>query len=28
MKHGFKIKGKIKEFYQDGKSAYTMIKDL
>jgi ribosomal-protein-alanine acetyltransferase len=27
-KHGFKIKGRIKEFYQDGKSAYTMIKDL
>ena len=26
MKHGFRIKGKIKEFYQDGKSAYTMIK--
>jgi len=28
LKHGFIIKGKIKEFYQDGKSAYTMIKDL
>jgi len=27
-KHGFKIKGRIKEFYQDGKSAYTMIKEL
>ncbi|MDH7507473.1 MAG: ribosomal protein S18-alanine N-acetyltransferase [Candidatus Thermoplasmatota archaeon] len=28
MKHGFKIKGKIEKFYQDGKSAYTMIKFL
>ena len=28
LKHGFKIKGRIKEFYQDGKSAYTMIKEL
>lgn len=28
IKHGFKIKGKIKDFYQDGKSAYTMIKFL
>jgi len=28
IKHKFKIKGKIKEFYQDGKSAYTMIKHL
>ena len=28
IKYGFKIKGKIKDFYQDGKSAYTMIKFL
>ena len=28
IKHGFKIKGKIEDFYQDGKSAYTMIKTL
>ena len=28
MKHGFKIKGRIREFYQDGKSAYTMLKEL
>ncbi len=28
LKHGFRIKGKINEFYQDGKSAYTMIKDF
>ncbi len=28
IKHGFKIKGKIEDFYQDGKGAYTMIKYL
>jgi ribosomal protein S18 acetylase RimI-like enzyme len=28
IKHGFRIKRKIDEFYQDGKSAYTMIKDF
>ena len=28
QKHGFKIQGRIKDFYQDGKSAYTMKKEL
>lgn len=28
IKNGFKIRGKIEDFYQDGKSAYTMIKTL
>jgi len=28
IKNGFRIKGKIEYFYQDGKSAYTMVKDL
>ena len=28
IKHGFRIKGKIEDFYQDGKSAYTMVKNL
>ena len=27
-KHGFTIKGKIKKFYQNGKTAYTMSKQL
>ena len=28
IRYGFKIKGKIEDFYQDSKSAYTMVKNL
>ena len=28
QKHGFKIKEKIKEFYQSGETAYTMLKEI
>jgi len=28
QKHDFKIKEKIKEFYQSGENAYTMIKEI
>ena len=28
QKHGFKIKDKIKEFYQTGENAYTMLKEI
>jgi ribosomal protein S18 acetylase RimI-like enzyme len=27
-KHGFKIRNEIKDFYQNGESAYTMKKEL